>query len=164
MKSDFSDLRFYQWNGSSFVSIPYLILRYVAGVSAVIFLQIPSIPASPSITNVYMVYGNSSYTSGSAPLSNLYYYDDFEDGLLTGRTAPYLNMVVNAGTGVVTNTSPINGTYSVKHTGSGADTLSNRISYADTNPYFTATFNFKLLTQGVGTSTPYITLILFYMD
>jgi hypothetical protein len=162
MNADFSDLRFYQWNGSAFVSLSYQIIKKVNGVSATIFVQLSTIPVSPNISNILMVYGNSSYTSSSAPLSNLYYYDDFEDGLLTGRTSPYQNMVVGAGTGLVTNTSPITGTYSCKHTGNGADSLSNRIYWSDTTPYFSATFNFKLLTQGAGTSTPYITL--FYLS
>jgi hypothetical protein len=164
MNVDFSDLRFYQWNGSSFISIPYLIIRKTNSVSAVVFLQIPSLPASPTISYVYMVYGNSTYTSASAPISNLYYYDDFEDGLFTGRTAPYLNWIYNGyGTYAVTNSSPINGTYSLKMTGNGSDSVSNRLMFPDTNPYFSCSFNFKLLTQGVATAVcPYI--VLLYMS
>jgi hypothetical protein len=158
MNIDFSDLRFYQWNGSSFTSISYQIIRKINGTSAVVFLQIPSLPASPAVTNILMTYGNSSYTSQSAPIPNLYYYDDFEDGLATGRTAPYLNWTASAGTGIVTNISPINGTYSLKHTGSGSDSIANRFSINDTNPYYSAIFNFKLTTQGVGASTPYVIL------
>jgi hypothetical protein len=162
MNVDFSDLRFYQLINGAFVWVPYQIIRKVNGVSATVFVQIASLPASPNVTNILMTYGYPAGTSDSTPLSNFYYYDDFEDGLVTGRTAPYQNMNVGAGTGIVTNTSPLNGTYSFKHTGNGSDSVSNRVYYNDGNPYFSATFNFKLLTQGVGvTICPYIVLFYF---
>ncbi len=60
-------------------------------------------------------------------------------------------MNVGAGTGYSYKYKSYKWTYSFKHTGNGSDSVSNRVYYHDTNPYFSATFNFKLLTQGVGT-------------
>ncbi len=92
MKNDFSDMRFYQWNGSAFVSVPYQIIRLVTGVSATVFLQLPNIPASPAVSYVYMVYGNSAATSQSAPISGLWYYDDFEDGIIVWSNSSLSSM------------------------------------------------------------------------
>jgi hypothetical protein len=96
----------------------------------------------------------------STQLGSLYYYDDFEDGLLTGRTAPYLTMGVSAGTGVATSTSPISGTYSISHLGDGSDNFYNLIVFTETHPTFEATFDFKLMTQGAGTATPNVRIFL----
>jgi hypothetical protein len=166
MNVDFSDLRFYQWNGTAFVSLPYQIIRKTNGVSVTVFVLIPNIPMSPTVSYIYMTYGNSSYTPQSGPLSNFYYFDDFEDGLYTGRTAPYLNWTPNGvGTPSITNSSPITGTYSLKFIGNAANSISNRITFPETSTQFDLTFNFKLITQGVGTQTPYVWLfILDFVD
>jgi hypothetical protein len=158
MKPDFSDIRFFIVSGSTFTSIPFEFIRVVNSVSATVFLQIPIIPASPTITAVYMEYGNSTATSQSSTLSHLLYYDNFEDGLLTGRTAPYQNYTMRNGTGVIINSGQITGSYSYKHTGSGSAGDSNCYTFPNTNDTATTRFNFKLLTQGVGTQTPYVFL------
>ena len=42
----------------AFVWVPYQIIRKINGVSATVFVQIASLPASPNVTNILMTYGN----------------------------------------------------------------------------------------------------------
>lgn len=94
-----------------------------------------------------------------APESTIYYgyTDDFEDNDLSGaRTYPYREMTSFAGTLAVESAAPITGTYSAKHTGSGSATSTNIVQFEDPLIEYTATFNFKLSTQGVVAETPYV--------
>ncbi len=45
------------------------------------------------------------------------YFDDFEDGRLTGRTLPYQNLTVGCGTASIVSTGQIRGLHSVQHIG-----------------------------------------------
>jgi hypothetical protein len=161
MKTDFSDIRLFTFNGSSFVSVPFEFIRVVNGVSATVFVQLTSLPGSPAVTGLFMEYGNSSATSLSSNLSHLLVYDDFEDNKLTGRTAPYVNWTGRGGTGALISSGQISGAYSYKHTGSGIAADSNCGTFPNTNDTTTIRFNFKLTTQGAGSQTPYV--FLFYL-
>lgn len=86
------------------------------------------------------------------------YTDDFEDNKYTGRTYPYRDYTKVAGTLAIESAAPITGTYSLKHTGNGSDSALNQVFFKDNNIAYTATFNFKLSTQGVGGGTPYVRL------
>ncbi len=45
------------------------------------------------------------------------YFDDFEDGRVTGRTVPYQNLTVVSGTATIESTTPISGGHSLQHIG-----------------------------------------------
>lgn len=64
MIPDFSDLRFTDSDGQTL--IPYWVESYVPSISAVVWVKVPSIPASSTET-IYMYYGNPSATSESNP-------------------------------------------------------------------------------------------------
>ncbi len=81
MKSDFSDLRFTDSSGT--VAIPYFIERATASVSAVVWVNVPSLPGSGSAT-VYMYYGNAAATDASSGTNTFRFYDSFESGSLSG--------------------------------------------------------------------------------
>jgi hypothetical protein len=72
MNADFSDLRF---TDGSCTTLNYWIESYSASTSAVVWVRIPSIPASG--TTVYMYYGNSSATSLSNAPATFLLFDDF---------------------------------------------------------------------------------------
>jgi hypothetical protein len=75
MKSDFSDVRFTNSNGTTLLN--YWIESYNSGKSAVFYVNIPSIPAAPSTTKIYMYYGNSSAKDASSGASTFSLYDGF---------------------------------------------------------------------------------------
>jgi len=96
-----------------------------------------------------------------APESAIYYQytDDFEDNDLSGaRTYPYREMTSFTGTLAVESAAPITGTYSLKHTGNGSDVSTNIVQFEDKLKEYTATFDFKLSTQGAAANTPYLRL------
>ncbi|MFZ2555210.1 MAG: DUF2341 domain-containing protein, partial [Minisyncoccia bacterium] len=76
MQSDFDDLRFTDSGGTT--SINYWIEEQDPGTSAVVWVEVPTLPASGSAV-IYMYYGNGSVLTtgdGSAVFS---FFDDFED-------------------------------------------------------------------------------------
>jgi N-acetylneuraminic acid mutarotase len=83
MKSDFSDLRFTDSDGLTL--IPYWVESYVSQVSAVVWVKVPSIPAS-STTTIYMYYGNLGASSASNGKTTFEFFDDFENPLQLGWT------------------------------------------------------------------------------
>ena len=101
----------------------------------------------------YPYYANSSAVSASNFLDTFQgcsFKDDFEDGKLTGRSAPYKNWTVGWGNATIETASPISGLYSLKHTGNGMDDRGNYVLFGDSNTAFTAHFKFKLSNQGTG--------------
>jgi len=77
MKADFSDLRFTSSDGTT--EIDYWIHEYVASTSAVVWVKVPSIPAS-STTNIFMYYGNNAAVTTSNGGNTFLVFDDFNDG------------------------------------------------------------------------------------
>jgi len=81
MMADFSDLRF--TDSDCQTPIPYWIESYVASDSAVVWVRVPTIPAS-STTTVYMYYGSSSAASESNPDDTFDVFIDFtRDGVIS---------------------------------------------------------------------------------
>jgi len=83
MKSDFSDLRFTESDGLTL--IPYWVESYVSQVSAVVWVKVPSIPASGT-TTIYMYYGNPDASSTSNGKTTFEFFDDFETPFSLGWT------------------------------------------------------------------------------
>ena len=81
MKSDFSDLRFTDSSGTT--SVPYFVESYTASVSAVVWVNVPSLPSAGSAT-VYMYYGNAAASDASSGSTTFRFYDSFESGTLSG--------------------------------------------------------------------------------
>jgi hypothetical protein len=74
IRSDLGDLRF---NDSSENALSYWI-ENAAASAARIWVKVPSIPASPSTTTIYMYYGNPSATSQSNGGNTFVMFQDFE--------------------------------------------------------------------------------------
>ena len=75
MRSDFNDLRFTGLDGKTQLS--YWIENKTDGVSANIWVRMPTIPLGGSI--MYMYYGNSSAKAGSNMHNAFEFFDDFSD-------------------------------------------------------------------------------------
>jgi hypothetical protein len=78
MQADFSDLRFTTGN----TILPHWTEKVVASTEAVVWVQVPSLPASSQIV-LNMYFGNSVATSTSNGNSVFSVFDDFEDGNIT---------------------------------------------------------------------------------
>ncbi len=75
MNPDFSDLRF--TDSDQVTLIPYWVEKYTASVSAVAWVNVPSILSSGNRT-IYMYYGNIAATSASNGTATFEFFDDFE--------------------------------------------------------------------------------------
>jgi len=73
--TDFSDIRFTSNNGTSLLD--YWIEASTSSVSALVWVEVASIPASPGGTTIYMYYGNSGATSASNISNTFIFGDDF---------------------------------------------------------------------------------------
>ena len=78
--SDFSDLRFTSSDGTTLLD--YWIESSTSSASALVWVEISSIPASPGGTTIYMYYGDSSASSASNGTSTFIFFDDFENNNL----------------------------------------------------------------------------------
>lgn len=96
-KSDFSDLRFTKSDKVTFLD--YWIESYAPGVSAVVWVEVGSIPASPSMTDIYIYYGNSVATGLSSGERTFLLFDDF------------LGMTLNSSKWIV----PVNNVYAINN-------------------------------------------------
>ena len=77
--NDFSDVRFTASDG--YTELSYWRETYTSGTSAVFWVEVASIPASPSTTTVYMYYGNSGASTTSDGSSTFQFFDDFSGDL-----------------------------------------------------------------------------------
>jgi len=84
VRSDFGDLRFTKSDGVTMLD--YWIESYTSGVSAVVWVEIDSVPSSPNNANIFMYYGNPSATSESSGTATFTLFDDFNDGTYSGWT------------------------------------------------------------------------------
>jgi hypothetical protein len=81
MNSDFSDLRFTDSDGQTLIS--YWVESSAPSASAVVWVKVPTVPASSTAT-VYMYYGNPSAASTSNPDGTFDVFVDFSrDGVIT---------------------------------------------------------------------------------
>jgi len=120
---DFDDIRFTASDGETLLS--YWIEEKVDGSYAVVWVKIPSIPASPGNTTIYLYYGNPTATSESDGDSTFIFFDDFETGSLTKWSTSNVN---RAGVGTHTAKSGIYSMYTrggVVNVTSGIINLSN---------------------------------------
>jgi len=76
MKFDFSDIRFTSADG--FTLLSYWLESYIPSGSAVFWVKVPVIPASPSATNLYIYYGNSAAATISSGENTFNFFDHFE--------------------------------------------------------------------------------------
>ncbi len=83
LKNDFSDLRFTSSDGSTVLD--YWIESYTSGSVATVWIEIPSIPASPSTATIYIYYDNSLATSLSNGTNTFDFYDHFEGSSLNSN-------------------------------------------------------------------------------
>ena len=77
MQLNFNDIRFTAADGTTLLS--YWRESYTAGVSAIFWVKVPSIPSGSS--TVYMYYGNSAAGSTSDGANTFEFFDDFSGGL-----------------------------------------------------------------------------------
>ena len=91
--NDFSDIRFTTSDGATLLN--YWIESYTSGSIALIWIKIPSIPASPCTTTIYLYYGYSSATSLSNGTNTFVDFDDFNN--LTGWTQQAQTWTVSGG-------------------------------------------------------------------
>lgn len=78
-RSDFGDLRFTKSDGVTLLD--YWIESYTSGTSAVVWVEVDSIPASSGTADIYLYYGNPSATSASSGAATFVFFDDFSGDL-----------------------------------------------------------------------------------
>jgi hypothetical protein len=158
MNSDYSDLRFGVWDGTQFADCRYYIAYYTSSY-ATVFVEIPTVQKS-ILQYIYMFYGNPDALTTSNP-DIIYYYDNFEDGLYTGRTSPFRNYALTNGTASIASSGQISGNYSIKHVGNGGGNQCS-LQFGESNNSYIIEFDFKLFAQGSGGYDPQINL--FYIQ
>ena len=102
MKSDFSDLRFV--GSDQVTSLPYWIESYTASSSALVWVKVPTIPASGT-TTIYMYYGNPSAVNAGNGTATMEFFDDFSGNSL--NTAKWNENAVNQVTSSVSDSLKI---------------------------------------------------------
>jgi len=75
IRDDFGDLRFTTSDGTTLLD--YWIETLVSGVSALVWIEVATIPASPSTTTIYIYYDNATETSLSNGANTFAFFDDF---------------------------------------------------------------------------------------
>ena len=91
MKSNFDDLRFTDSSGTT--SIPFWIESYTTSASAIVWVKLPTLPASGT-SDIFMYFANSSASYAGVGTSTFSFFDDFEDNNITeysGDTSLYAN-------------------------------------------------------------------------
>lgn len=92
VRDDFGDVRFTDTDGTTLLD--YWIESITSGVSAVIWIEIPSIPASPNTTNIYIYYDNASQTTTSSGANTFIQWHGLE-------TANYLDSLIVPTTNII---------------------------------------------------------------
>ncbi len=103
MKTDFSDLRFADSDGTTLIS--YWIQNYTASDSAIFWVKVPSIPTS-SLKWIWMYYGNYKASSTSNGTNTFEFFDDF-NVLDTGKWSTRGSPRVESGALVLDTTGSI---------------------------------------------------------
>jgi len=75
MQPDFDDIRFTSSDGTTLID--HWLESKTDSSTADFWVEVPSIPASPDTTTIYMYYGNSSVSTSSDGNSSFDFYDDF---------------------------------------------------------------------------------------
>ncbi|MFA5401809.1 MAG: DUF2341 domain-containing protein, partial [Dehalococcoidia bacterium] len=84
MNADFSDIRFADADGDS---LSYYRDSYTASTSAVFWVKVPSIPASPDTTTLYLYYGNSALATASNGANTFLSFNLRPEGIIAGGEA-----------------------------------------------------------------------------
>lgn len=155
MQSDFDDIRFTLPDGIT--ELDYYLKSKTNNTTATFNVKLPEYGIG-EVNHIYCHYGDNTVTTASNGFNTFTFFDDFEDGLYTGRTSPYTDWTLTGGTVTFETSTPLSGTTSLKHTGNGLLLT----SLPDT-PNVTK-YDIKLTTQGTGANTPYITLWTKYLD
>lgn len=79
VRDDFADLRFTKSDGVTLLD--YWIESYISGVSAVVWVEIDSIPASPDKADIYFYYGNSMAIGAGNGAATFEFFEDFSGDL-----------------------------------------------------------------------------------
>ncbi len=93
VNNDFSDLRFTSNDGST--NLNYWIESYTSGSVATVWIKIPSVPANPCTTTIYLYYGNPLATSSSNGTNTFLAFEGLKtasyiDALLIPALSPYV--------------------------------------------------------------------------
>ncbi|MFA5392797.1 MAG: DUF2341 domain-containing protein, partial [Candidatus Paceibacterota bacterium] len=94
MQPDFDDIRFTDAEGTS---LSYYRDSYTASTSAVFWVKIPSIPASPDTITIYLHYGNVAISTASSGASTFLEFNLRQEGPITAGAA-YTCALVSDGT------------------------------------------------------------------
>jgi hypothetical protein len=139
--NDFSDLRFTKSDGVTLLD--YWIESYTSGVSAVVWVEVNSIPASTA--DIYLYYGNPSATSTSSGAATFMFFDDFNDlNNWVTNTSPNYGESLSASisnseisiTTSVSNSDP-KGSYAIKRTSTAfSPNVAIRTRYRDNSAYW----------------------------
>ncbi len=109
-RDDFGDLRFTKPDGVTLLD--YWVETYTSGVSATVWVDVDSIPASPGTTSIYVYYGNPSATSTSSGPNTFTFFDHFDSISGTWTCGPattnYGSGSCTASNSVVTVTGGVN--------------------------------------------------------
>ncbi len=112
VRDDFGDLRFTKSDGVTLLD--YWIESYTSGVSAVVWVEVDSIPASPNTADIYIYYSNPSATSASSGAATFAFFDDFNAG-----TSPDTNKWTVTNTGGTGSATVTNGYLDLYHAPGG---------------------------------------------
>ncbi|MFH1422677.1 MAG: DUF2341 domain-containing protein [Planctomycetota bacterium] len=105
MNANFSDIRF----GSSEEVQPFWVESYTASISADVWVNVDSIPASGSAT-IYIYYGNPAASSASDGPSTFDLFDHFDDGVVDATIwTTQRGSLVESGTEIAIMRSGVNG-------------------------------------------------------
>ncbi|MCE7700146.1 MAG: DUF2341 domain-containing protein, partial [Methanobacterium paludis] len=69
--------------------LSYSLEDYTTGVSADFLVKLPSLPKSPTVTDVYVLFGNPNVTTTSNPSAVYELFDDFSDNDISDWTQVY---------------------------------------------------------------------------
>ncbi len=97
VRSDFGDIRFTKSDRTTLLD--YWIESYTPGVSAVVWVKVDSIPASPNTATIYLYYNNATATTMSSGTNTFKFFDDFEDGTYTGWSLSAGNAILGVSNG-----------------------------------------------------------------
>ena len=98
MKSDFADLRFTASDGITELYFWIEDTSTVVDTSAIVWVKIPTIPASPGTVTIYMYYGNDGASDGSSGADTFGVFDHFDDESLDAAIWSAAGTVVETGT------------------------------------------------------------------
>jgi hypothetical protein len=83
MQADFDDIRFTKSDGST--ALDFWLESKTNSVTADFWVEVDSIPASPSTVDIHMYYGNTSASSASNGVNTFLFFDDFKTNTIATK-------------------------------------------------------------------------------